>query len=273
MLAACAASDSTTRSGSGVRPMKSRGFAPIRVVLCFTVRPSFSGGSLKESGSGATRDEFAGEAAIVGRAGGGRGVAQDRGAVSGGLRQLDGLPDDGVEERFSEAVSEVLLDLASERGSAIDEGQQDARHLEFVVQPLADGVEGLKHSSQAAERQRGRSNGDEDPTGGGQGADREKAQARRSVQKDEIVAGDESQLLAEEQLGADLSSEHLLGTADGQAGGYQVDARGRRRVNRERLAADDGLGERRAVIADTEALGRGALRVEIDDEYPTSLLG
>src|SRR5690554_1407548 len=72
-----------------------------------------------------------------------RGELGDRGGGDGGIRELHGAPDHGLEHLVAEGLDDPLQHLAGVQGTGVVHGSEDAVELEHGVEPVGDFLDGL----------------------------------------------------------------------------------------------------------------------------------
>src|SRR6478736_9581569 len=205
------------------------------------------------------------------------GRRQDRAAHGGGLGEPDRLGDRRVEHRQVVALPHVGEHLAGVVAAAVVERRQDPPDLQVAVEDalhVGDGVEQLPDAAVAQHLARHR---DEQAVGGGERIEGEHAEARRAVEQHDVVGRREVlERRAQHVLAARSRHEGGLGTGEVDRRGHEVDAL---------LARHDDVGERRAtgqdvvdrlldgVGVDAEGEGEAGLRVEVDEQDASSVLG
>ena len=88
--------------------------------------------------------------------------------------------------RLVDELLQVFDNFVGELGLAVEHGQRDAGDLELRVDLLVHQLDGLEKLADALQRQEMRLHRDDHVGGGRQSVDGEQAQARRTVQQDEI---------------------------------------------------------------------------------------
>ena len=142
-------------------------------------------------------EEFLGEDAVVGGAGGGGGVLEDGVAEGGGFGELDvsadaGAEDDGVGDGvggalgLGEEVFDFVDDFGGEFGGGFVLAEEDAGDVEGGVEGLADHGDGVEEFFHALECEELGLEWDDDFGGVDEGVEGEEAEAWGAVDEDEV---------------------------------------------------------------------------------------
>ena len=88
----------------------------------------------------------------------------------------------------TEKVPQVGLDLASEIGSVVVHGQEDALDLKWLIEGAFDTIDGIHELGNAFQSEKLALDGNEDAIGGDQSVQSEQIQGGRAIDNDVVEA-------------------------------------------------------------------------------------
>ena len=223
-------------------------------------------------------DQFIGQRQVGSGTASGAIIGEDRQAVAWRFRQAHIARDHGGEHFAAEMLGQLGRDLLGQRRARIEHRPQQADDVDARIQRAAHLAQRGHQVGQAFERIVLALHRDDDAIGGSQPVQGQQVQRRRTVEQDVVIPGlHRGQRRAQPRFA-------LADTDQLDLGRSQV-AIGRQQVIASRLAAAAYRVERRGIdqqvidrvfelrLVDAGAHGRIGLRVEVDHQYPTALLG
>src|SRR6478672_6329918 len=215
------------------------------------------------------REQRGGDLAVGLRALRRAGRREDRAADGGCLREAHGLGDRWLEDGQVVALPHVGEHLARVVASTVEEGRQDAPHLQVAVEDLLHVGDGVEQLSDTAVAEHLAGHRDDEGVGGRQRVERQHPEARRAVEQHDVVCRVGAfEGRAQDVLATGSRQQHGLGAREVDRRWHEVDAF---------LAPDDdvtelgGAGEDvvdrplDGVGVDAQREGEAGLRVEVDE--------